>query len=300
MRANLHLHSRYSDGTLWPDTIAERAAAAGLRAVTLTDHDTMSGTAEFASACARLGLNAIPGVEIDCREPSIGYKSELLAYFPQGKHAWTSAFLEELMGERRQSVRRAVELAAAHFGDARISFRELATRKMDGRLDADEADFSFNKVDVFAYLRDLGVIPPEMGYRNFKRAYFDSRILSNGVREKALCSEVAEVVAKDGGFLVVPHLGHEFDDDSADLKKDKDRLGTLLEYFRSIGVAGIELYQYRNDSTGTLNRLIRKAAKPYGFFFTYGSDCHGPGSGKDTIGTFDGDFPGFPDRTASG
>jgi len=295
MRANLHLHSRYSDGTIWPQEIAERAAAELLETVALTDHDTMSGSAAFADACSRLGLRAVPGVEVDCRAPSIGYRSELLAYFPDGKHAWTSAFLDDLKEERRQIVRRAMELASAHFHDKRISFAELARRKRGNRPSSVESDFSFNKVDVFVYLRDIGVVPAELDYRSFKRAYFDSRILANGGREKALCADVADVVSRDGGVLVVPHLGHEFDDDAGKAKKEKDRLAALLDYFWRIGVRGIELYRYRSGQADELNRLIRKAAKPFGFFFTFGSDCHGPDSGKDTISGYAGDFQGFPE-----
>ena len=294
MRANLHLHSRCSDGTIWPEEIAERAVAERLEMVALTDHDTMSGTVEFADACARLGLQAIPGVEIDCAAPSIGYRSEILAYFPAGKHAWTSAFLDDIKEERRRLVRRAAELASIHFHDKRITFAELVKRRRGNRTSSIEADFSFNKVDIFVYLRELGIVPAELDYRSFKRAYFDSRILSNGGREKALCEDIADVVNRDGGVLVVPHLGHEFDDDVETAKKGKERLIELLEYFRGIGVQGIELYRYRSDRSESLNRLIKKAAKSYGFFFTYGSDCHGPGSGKDTISGFAGDFKGFP------
>jgi hypothetical protein len=233
-------------------------------------------------------------VEIDCREPSIGYKSELLAYFPEAGYARTAAFLDDIKEERRQSARSAIELASAHFHDKRLRFSELLERKRGNRNDRGDADFSFNKVDVFCYLRELGVVPAELDYKTFKRAYFDSRILADGGREKPTCAEVAAVVSKDGGILVVPHIGHEFDDDPDLMKKGKDRLAALLEFFHNIGARGIELYRYRGETSEALNRMVKKAAKPFGFFFTYGSDCHGPGSGKDTIADFWGDFPGFP------
>ena len=40
---DLHLHSVFSDGSLTPGQLAERASAAGLKAVCLTDHDTAEG-----------------------------------------------------------------------------------------------------------------------------------------------------------------------------------------------------------------------------------------------------------------
>jgi len=294
MRANLHLHSRFSDGTIWPEEVAERAAAAGLELAALTDHDTLAGTAEFAAACARRGLRAVAGVEIDCREPSIGYKSELLVYFPKRAYAWTAAFLDEIKQERLRSIRRAVELAGDHFANARLNFSALAARKKADRIEASSDEFSYSKVDVYLYLRDEGAIPGDMDYKAFKKAYFDTRVLTNGGREKPLCSEVAALAAKDGGTLVVPHIGHEFADDPGLMKKEKERLTGMLEYFKSIGAAAVELYHYRNAAGAELNKLVKKAAKPLGYFFTYGSDCHGPGSGKDTIGEFDGRFKGFP------
>jgi predicted metal-dependent phosphoesterase TrpH len=42
MRTDLHLHSRYSDGSEWPEAIAARAAGLGLECVALTDHDSMA------------------------------------------------------------------------------------------------------------------------------------------------------------------------------------------------------------------------------------------------------------------
>ena len=40
MAIDLHTHSVYSDGSDKPEEIIEKAAAQGLRAVALTDHDT--------------------------------------------------------------------------------------------------------------------------------------------------------------------------------------------------------------------------------------------------------------------
>ncbi|MBP7264933.1 MAG: PHP domain-containing protein [Spirochaetia bacterium] len=66
MKADLHFHSRYSDGCLWPSELAERAARAGLEAAALTDHDTFGGWPEFRQAAERRGLATWPAVEIDC------------------------------------------------------------------------------------------------------------------------------------------------------------------------------------------------------------------------------------------
>jgi hypothetical protein len=68
----------------------------------------------------------------------------------------------------------------------------------------------------------------------------------------------------------------------------------MLEYFKGCGVGGVELYWYRKAEGAEINELVAREAGRLGLFLTYGSDCHGPGSGKHTLGDFSGDFAGFP------
>ena len=52
IRADLHLHSTFSDGVYTPAQLVEQAAAARLTVVALTDHDTLNGIPEFFAAGA--------------------------------------------------------------------------------------------------------------------------------------------------------------------------------------------------------------------------------------------------------
>ena len=63
----LHVHSAFSflDGASLPEELAGAAAAAGYGAYALTDHNTLSGSMEFAVAAKALGLKAIHGAELD-------------------------------------------------------------------------------------------------------------------------------------------------------------------------------------------------------------------------------------------
>ncbi len=65
--AELHCHSAYSflDGVSLPDELAHRAAELGYGALALTDHDSVSGSMEFAQAAAACGVRAIHGAELD-------------------------------------------------------------------------------------------------------------------------------------------------------------------------------------------------------------------------------------------
>jgi len=61
---DLHTHSNRSDGSLPPAELLSRAAAAGVRALALTDHDSIDGLDEARFAAAELRITLVPGVEI--------------------------------------------------------------------------------------------------------------------------------------------------------------------------------------------------------------------------------------------
>ena len=61
---DLHTHSTASDGILPPEQVVEAAASAGLKAIAITDHDTVGGLSAAESAGARLGVRIVSGVEL--------------------------------------------------------------------------------------------------------------------------------------------------------------------------------------------------------------------------------------------
>ena len=65
---DLHMHSTASDGAVPPRDLAIAAAAAGLTAIALTDHDTVDGVAEAREAGDERGVEVIAGVELSAFE----------------------------------------------------------------------------------------------------------------------------------------------------------------------------------------------------------------------------------------
>ena len=65
--AELHCHSAFSflDGASLPDELVAAALALGYSALALTDHNTVSGSMEFAVSARALGLRPIHGAEVD-------------------------------------------------------------------------------------------------------------------------------------------------------------------------------------------------------------------------------------------
>lgn len=66
-QTDLHMHSAVSvDGEISPRGLAELCCQEGVTLAALTDHNDIAGVAEFIWRCAQLGVQAIPGVELDC------------------------------------------------------------------------------------------------------------------------------------------------------------------------------------------------------------------------------------------
>jgi predicted metal-dependent phosphoesterase TrpH len=71
---DLHVHSTASDGTLTPSEILEKAVQLGLKAVSITDHDTLHGSAAALANGIPGTLEFITGIEISAAAPD-GYPS---------------------------------------------------------------------------------------------------------------------------------------------------------------------------------------------------------------------------------
>jgi hypothetical protein len=295
MKANLHLHSRYSDGTLWPVDVAKRAATLGLQMIALTDHDSMEGVSELLEACGRVGLRGVAGVEIDCVAPEVSYRSELLAYFPAGQWQQTAAWVRGILAEREHLMRDWIARAARLLGRPELRLEEITAHRLDGRT-AGNPLLSYTKPDLYAYLQRQGALPATLAYDEFKRTWFCDDKLGTGDVGKPSLAEVVERVARDGGKTVLPHPGHSFGDDLASMRDARHGLGRLLRFCAEHGVWGVELYFYSRRTpaeSAAMNAYVREQARALPLAFTFGSDCHGPGSATDTMGKFDGDFAAF-------
>lgn len=99
------MHSTASDGSLAPENVVQRALAAGLGALALTDHDTLAGVPAATAAGERLGLRVIGGCEFSASAP--WGEMHVLGYFLPPQSPELEAFLERCRADR---VRRGREM----------------------------------------------------------------------------------------------------------------------------------------------------------------------------------------------
>lgn len=80
MPADLHCHTKISDGSTVLEDLITLAKSKKLSAISVTDHDTLAGVTRARVLGERFGVNVIPGVEFSCYDYKRDRKVHLLAY----------------------------------------------------------------------------------------------------------------------------------------------------------------------------------------------------------------------------
>ena len=122
--AELHCHSNFSflDGASHPEELVEEAAALGLEALALTDHDGMYGVVRFAEAAAAVGMPTLFGAELSLG-PRAGSRQGVAD--PEGSHLLVLARGSEGYARLCRAISDA-QLAGKEKGRPRFSLSALA------------------------------------------------------------------------------------------------------------------------------------------------------------------------------
>jgi len=257
---DLHLHTKWSDGTLSVADTARRARKAGFSAIAITDHDTVGE--ELSSPRQEIaGIEVICGVEI--KAEVLGERGEILGYFIRPGHP----ALEELFSwmarartdRMREMVRRCRELLGVP-----VTYEEVAAR----------AGGSVGRPHLAAALVRHGVAT------SFQDAF--DRFLGQGGKcyvplPRAGSERVIEAIRAAGGVAALAHPA---------LLALPDFEAALLR-LREEGMAALEVdYPYdptRYQLSITVEEL-RALAEKLDLVPTGGSDDHGPGSVRESLG----------------
>lgn len=256
LNIDLHCHSNISDGVLPPADVVARAAANGVHALALTDHDDVAGLAAASAAANAMGLTLIAGVEISVTWS--GQTVHIVGLRIDPAHPELAAGLR---GIRLGRLDRAHRMGA-----------DLARSGIDGAYEG-AYDYAVNKemVGRTHFARWLVA----QGYVPTMRSAF-RRFLTRGnpgyvEHEWTTLENAVRWIRASGGMAIIAHPGrYAF--------KPRE-LHLLLDAFRALGGEGIEVItgSHHPSEYGKFADL----ARAFGLKASRGADFHAPGEGVD-------------------
>jgi len=103
---DLHTHTSHSDGALTPSELLKKAKAVGIRLISITDHDSVSGLIEAERCSKEIGIDFIPGIELTS---SYGkYQLHILGFFVDYTNKLFTSCLTDLRNARVNRARRII------------------------------------------------------------------------------------------------------------------------------------------------------------------------------------------------
>jgi predicted metal-dependent phosphoesterase TrpH len=254
MFADLHLHSRFSDGTYAPEELAILARRYQFVAIALTDHDTTEGCPEATAACAAAHIEFIPGTELTAE---LGDDEiHLLGY---GVDIENPRLLSEMAKFQR--------------------VRQDRIREMVARLNRLNIPLQADQVFALANCQSPG--RPHVsralvagGYCSGVDEAFERFLKKHRPawvpKYKMSASEAIDLIHGAGGLAVMAHPG---------LNRTDDVISLMAE----AGLDGLECYHSKH-SQGLTDHYI-KMAREHQLLVSGGSDCHGWSRGRPVFGS---------------
>jgi predicted metal-dependent phosphoesterase TrpH len=242
---DLHLHTTASDGLLQPVELVDMAWRAGIKTMSVTDHDTVAAVSEVEAAARSSGLGFVPGIEVTAIHDRRDV--HMLGYFFDRDNVDLAAFLER---QRADRVRRAGAMAdrLAEMGKP-IDRERLLRPRQPGR--------SLGRPMIAKALVRAGHVADS-------RQAFD-QLIGEGKpafvpRTGPSPADVIEILRKAGGIVSLAHPG---------LLRRDDLIPAMVD-------AGLEsLEAFHSDHDGATTEHYLALAEKYGVAVSGGSDYHG-------------------------
>lgn len=265
---DLHMHSLYSDGMYSPDDLMAKVAEKKLKAVALTDHDSILGCLEFAKAGEKHKVLTIHGSELSANYPKVSM--EIVALDIPEKNL--SAFAEFQKAMKAERVR----------------VTEERLKLLDGLgMHIDRSEVFFDKD---GNLRNQ-VGKPHIVQALLKHGYINnwdegfSKYMNKGCpayvsKNEPLFKDVISFVLDNGAVPVLAHPVHT--------KKVGNDLFELIKELKSCGLMGIEVFH--SDHNKELKAEYLAMIKELKMISAGGSDFHGGAHPDVEIGCGKGDL----------
>ena len=263
---DLQSHTTFSDGTMTPTEVVALAAKSGLRALAITDHDSVLGVDEALAAGEGYGVEIVPAIELSTRhEPERDFTDlDILGYWIDPHHPELTATLKKVIDARIEQKIAQIEIMQSYGVDVPVDEVLALAKGVPGRPHIAQVALRRNP----GRFRDIQQVFDEF-LSNHGKAY-RPRAFSLTVED------AIELVLAAGGMPVLAHPG---------LYDEVKDLRDVIRRARDAGLAGLEV-RYPYDKTGLYRGISAEElealfarfgalADEFGLARTGGSDFHG-------------------------
>lgn len=254
-RIDLHIHSKHSDGLLWPHEIVNYAMKRKISAISITDHDTVAGIDSALKAGKEAGIEVISGIEISVSMNN--RELHLLGYFFDPNNPGIQSYNQTLNTARKERARDIIGLLnKSGFDLSMEQVLHISGNAPIGRPHIAEALVEHNY--VFS-IRDAF-----NKYLGEKKPAYVPKLFINPVY-------AIELIKNAGGlvFWAHPRTGYV---------KEQE-----IKELADMGIDGLETIH--SNHTQRDIKYLQEMTKKYHLLQSGGSDCHGGREGGILIGT---------------
>jgi predicted metal-dependent phosphoesterase TrpH len=246
--ADLHCHTKMSDGSVGIDEVVLLAKKRGIPTIAVTDHDTFAGSTRAKIFGDRHGVEVISGIELSTLDPATGRKAHILCYLCNNTDR-----LEGLCKRTGDSRRRATSVMIQKVMRIYPITAEMVVRRAQGSTNIFKQHIMHALIDAGYASEFFG--PTFQKLFNSKTGFAYCDVVYPDVHD------VIQQVHEAGGIAVLAHPGEY---DSYDL---------LEQLAKDHEIQGVEVWHPRNKP-GDEEKFIT-IAKKYGLVMTGGTDFHG-------------------------
>jgi predicted metal-dependent phosphoesterase TrpH len=250
--ADLHVHTRASDGEYAPEEVVRQASEADLAAIGISDHDSVGGIEGALEAGEKFGVEVIPGIELSSE---LGTREvHILGYFIDWRDRKFQVLLNIIQNARKWRARKIVE-----------KLRGLG-------LDITYGEVLEEAGDAKAICRPhIARVMLKHGHVRGLQDAFDRYLKNDGPahvkRHEMSPSDAIQSILKVGGIPVLAHPVFAQIDD-------------MLPAYIELGLRGLEVYHIKHGEE--VSRRYEMLARRYNLLITGGTDAHGM---NDPVGT---------------
>ncbi len=248
MRADFHVHTDISDGSLGLRETIQVAKENGVTHMAITNHDTVKGLKEAIKEGDRKGIIIIPGIEISAYDFVNKKKVHILGYNFELEGKNIRKLCDPILERRNENSIRQIDILKIN--GYKINTQNILRKSVNSEV--------IYKQHIMAELIEKGYT--DEIYSDLYKKLFKKGGICSGDIEYVDVFEAVKAIKADNGIAVLAHPGQ------------LDSYGIIDELVAQ-GLDGIELNHM--DHTEEDVTKIKEYSDKYGLILTGGSDFHG-------------------------